>query len=461
MSLSTDLRVGVSSFGYSGTISHAVLLRADDLGSSLPLTSWTRLAYKRPLFSWSLTQPADAGRCPAFSVSWAAASRSPALSASNSFVLILGASHPLSTQQAEARSSVSCRSTAVLVLSTEQSTAPALMATQLLLALLKRLTSRLLLVTCAVQAGTSRPLSGGSNAAHSSGWGMLRVLRIEDSSVQALSMDASSGSAKAIASRLVVRMGMAESEVAWVSGAEQRVARLRRITSSGKAQVVQAGSYSITGGLGGLGLRAASSLIARGAACVLLASRSGRVVRDGQGLDGQLRSFGNASKVVACDASDSGDVEALVGLQDICSGILHAAGVLRDVLIRSMSNESVQLVLSSKAGGASMMDRATACVPVAAFGLFSSVASTFGNVGQGNYASANAYLDASHCTGARKRPLVRACRFQPSVGLVWERQRLTPHRWMLLVPSRSTLLQSACFPRWVPAGQWQEELRRR
>ena len=213
---------------------------------------------------------------------------------------------------------------------------------------------------------------------------MLRVLRIEDSSVQALSMDASSGSAKAIASRLVVRMGMAESEVAWVSGAEQRVARLRRITSSGKAQVVQAGSYSITGGLGGLGLRAASSLIARGAACVLLASRSGRVVRDGQGLDGQLRSFGNASKVVACDASDSGDVEALVGLQDICSGILHAAGVLRDVLIRSMSNESVQLVLSSKAGGASMMDRATACVPVAAFGLFSSVASTFGNVGQGN-----------------------------------------------------------------------------
>ena len=148
------------------------------------------------------------------------------------------------------------------------------------------------------------------------------------------------------------------------------------------------------GGLGGLGLRAASSLIARGAACVLLASRSGRVVRDGQGLDGQLRSFGNASKVVACDASDSGDVEALVGLQDICSGILHAAGVLRDVLIRSMSNESVQLVLSSKAGGASMMDRATACVPVAAFGLFSSVASTFGNVGQGNYASANAYLDA-------------------------------------------------------------------
>ena len=43
------------------------------------------------------------------------------------------------------------------------------------------------------------------------------------------------------------------------------------------------GLYTITGGLGGLGLRAATLLIDSGARRVLLASRSGRVVRDGQG----------------------------------------------------------------------------------------------------------------------------------------------------------------------------------
>ena len=48
------------------------------------------------------------------------------------------------------------------------------------------------------------------------------------------------------------------------------------------------GPYAITGGLGGLGLRAAALLVEGGAVHVLLASRGGRVARDGQGLAAQL-----------------------------------------------------------------------------------------------------------------------------------------------------------------------------
>ena len=44
----------------------------------------------------------------------------------------------------------------------------------------------------------------------------------------------------------------------------------------------------ITGGLGGLGLRAAALLVEGGAVHVLLTSRGGRVARDGQGLEAQL-----------------------------------------------------------------------------------------------------------------------------------------------------------------------------
>ena len=42
-----------------------------------------------------------------------------------------------------------------------------------------------------------------------------------------------------------------------------------------------------------------------GACCVLLASRSGRVLRVGQGLGPQLRSMGTAAVVVTCDSTEA------------------------------------------------------------------------------------------------------------------------------------------------------------
>ena len=85
------------------------------------------------------------------------------------------------------------------------------------------------------------------------------------------------------------------------------------------------GLYAITGGLGGLGLRAAALLVAGGVFDVVLASRSGQVAREGQGLEVQLRSMGVAATLVACNSADPRDTE---GLRDNESpaGVLHAAG---------------------------------------------------------------------------------------------------------------------------------------
>ena len=62
---------------------------------------------------------------------------------------------------------------------------------------------------------------------------------------------------------------LTDSQEAWAP--DSRAVRLGR--SVGELPCVAMWAYAITGGLGGLGLRAASLLIDRGSSCVLLASR--------------------------------------------------------------------------------------------------------------------------------------------------------------------------------------------
>merc|ERR1712185_588498 len=59
-----------------------------------------------------------------------------------------------------------------------------------------------------------------------------------------------------------------------------------------------------------------------------------------------------------------------------------------------MAASKVYAVCAPKALAASHVRAVVTPTPLEAMGLFSSVASTFGNVGQANYATANAYLDA-------------------------------------------------------------------
>ena len=140
-------------------------------------------------------------------------------------------------------------------------------------------------------------------------------------------------------------------------------------------QTVLSGRYVITGGLGGLGLRAASLLVTRGVIEAKLASRSGRVTRDGQA---ELRSLGSSAKVVACDGADSSDARFLFG--HAVSGVLHAAGMLNDRMVRLIAVGDVQQAAEPKAVGASLVHSLLVRSPVDAIGLFSSVASTFGNI---------------------------------------------------------------------------------
>ena len=74
-------------------------------------------------------------------------------------------------------------------------------------------------------------------------------------------------------------------------------------------------------------------------------------------------------------------------------GIIHSAGVLRDSFLLKKRGEESTEVLLPKIEGAKYLDQATKHIDLDFTIYCSSIASVLGNVGQSDYASANAWLD--------------------------------------------------------------------
>ena len=275
----------MSSFGYSGTIAHALLHRRFFcLHAELPLPP---LLYRRRAFPWrELDSPEPAASTSLYATCWARLPPDCVLPSGPRLLLLA----PASTRLSVARAAPPCQVVAAL-LDCADSAAPSMHGAWLVFSLAQQLArqlkaSRFIVFTCGAQS--FEPAHGGV-------WGFARVLRLEHPALRMQSVDVLRGAIVAMAPAL---LGPSEeAEVLWRDGL-RHAARLRACPSTSRRDgALAAGVYTITGGLGGLGLRAATLLLEGGATRVLLASRNGRVARYGQGLTARLRALGAVAQV--------------------------------------------------------------------------------------------------------------------------------------------------------------------
>jgi acyl transferase domain-containing protein/NADPH:quinone reductase-like Zn-dependent oxidoreductase/acyl carrier protein len=157
------------------------------------------------------------------------------------------------------------------------------------------------------------------------------------------------------------------------------------------------GTYLITGGCGGLGLKTAQWLVERGARHIALVGRRGAA----PSVENSIERMKQAGAQVAVFQADVGVRQQIADVLDAVGdnmppvrGIFHAAGVLDDGMLLNLDWPRFAKVMSPKVDGAWNLHMLTQNIALDFFVMFSSVASILGWPGQGNYAAANAFLDA-------------------------------------------------------------------
>ncbi|HSI50538.1 MAG TPA: SDR family NAD(P)-dependent oxidoreductase, partial [Ideonella sp.] len=228
--------------------------------------------------------------------------------------------------------------------------------------------------------------------------GMLRTAQLENPRIigQLIHVDVGQDLAQVLAEN----SGSAPVQQVRYLGGLRQTARWAELPHAGDAPSPwkARGVYLITGGAGGLGLTFAHDIALRARNAVLvLTGRSAPDERVQAGIH-KLETLGAVVRYHAVDVTDAAALTSLV--QSIpeefesLDGIVHAAGVLRDSLLIRKTRQQLGEVLAAKVAGTINLDEASRDLALDFFICCSSTSGALGNVGQADYAAANAFMDA-------------------------------------------------------------------
>ena len=302
--------------------------------------------------------------------------------------------------------------------------APAVMVIQELANISPRTPPRLWLVTRAAQPVLPTDALQPEQAPL---WGLGRVMAEEQQEFFGGLIDLPAEfSAEAISALASAVSGQGEEDqLAWRAG-QWYTPRLQPLPAAPAAAVHKPfaanATYLVTGGLGGIGVELARWMVHNGASRLVLMGRTPLPPRTEWSAEQpprirhmidavtDLEALGANIRYASVDVADETQLAAF--LRDYQSehwppirGVFHAAGVIEDRLVIKLDADAFQKVMRPKVIGGWLLHQYLQDQPLDFFVMFSSYGSLVGQAGQGNYAAANAFLDAlAHARKAQGLP---------------------------------------------------------
>lgn len=250
----------------------------------------------------------------------------------------------------------------------------------------------------------SQPVGGNSTpiqVQQSPVWGLGRVIAMEHPGLWGglVDLDPNPFSDEAVMLMESIWRPDGEPQVAFRSN-NRYVARLQPCGEqfdTSEILIHDQATYLITGGLGDLGLVVGGWLVKRGARHLVLIGRTAASISVQKKIT-EWEKTGVEVLTLQCDVTRvdrlAEAIATVEGSMPSLQGIIHMAGMLDDGVLMQQEWLRFSMVMNPKIAGAWHLHNLTKNIPLDFFICFSSIASLLGSPGQGNYASANAFLDA-------------------------------------------------------------------